>query len=77
VQDAHAGHLSLAAQTGEFSPTTLRRQQLDQQIYRMHRGEQTQQMNPVKLCRAVITPPSASGSVRPALIDKIIGHERV
>jgi hypothetical protein len=33
VQDAHPGHLGLAAQSGELSPRTLLRQQLDQQIH--------------------------------------------
>jgi hypothetical protein len=33
VQDAHPGHLGLAAQPGELSPRALLRQQLDQQIH--------------------------------------------
>jgi hypothetical protein len=77
VPDAHAGHLSLAAQTGELSPGALLRQQLDQQVHRMHWGEQTQQMDPIKLCRTVISPPPTGVAGRPTLGDKIVGHERV
>jgi hypothetical protein len=33
VQDAHAGHLGLAAQSGKLSPRTMLRQQLDQQVH--------------------------------------------
>jgi hypothetical protein len=77
VQDAHAGHLSLAAQTGEISPGTLLRQELDQQVHRMHGSEQTQQMDPIKLGRTVISPPPAGVAARPTLVDEIVGHERV
>jgi hypothetical protein len=77
VQDAHAGHLGLAAQTGELAPSALLRQQFDQQVHRMHWGEQTQQMDPIKLGRTVISPPPTGVAVRPALVDKIVGHERV
>jgi hypothetical protein len=42
VQDAHARHLSLTPQTGELSPGALLRQQLDQQVHRMHRRQQAQ-----------------------------------
>jgi hypothetical protein len=77
VQDAHAGHLGLATQASELSPGALFGQQLDQQVHRMHRGEQTQQMNPIKLCRTVISPPPAGVAARPTLVDEIVGHERV
>jgi hypothetical protein len=77
VQDAHAGHLSLTPQTGELSPGALLRQQLDQQVHRMHRREQAQQMDPIKLCRTVIPPPPAGVAMRPAFVDEIIGHEWV
>jgi hypothetical protein len=77
VQDAHAGHLGLAAQAGKLSPRALLRQQLDQQVHRMHRRQQTQQMDPIKLCRTVISPPPTGVAMRPAFVDEIVGHERV
>jgi hypothetical protein len=77
MQDAHAGHLSLAAQTGELSPGALLRQQFAQQVHRMHRREQGQQMNPIKLCRTVISPPSTGRAMRPAVVDEIVGDEGV
>jgi len=77
VQDAHAGDLGLAAQTAESSPRALLRQQLDQQVHRMHRRKQTQQMDPIKLGGTVIPPPSTSAATRPALVDKIVRDERI
>jgi hypothetical protein len=76
VQDAHAGHLSLAAQTGELSPGALLRQQLDQQVHPMHRCQQAQQMDPIKLGRTVTSPSPTRVALRPAFVDKIVGHER-
>jgi len=75
VQDAHAGDLGLAAQTAEASPRALLRQQLDQQVHRMHRRKQTQQMDPIKLGGTVIPPPATGAAMRPALVDKIVGDE--
>jgi len=77
VQDPHAGHLGLPAQTGELSPRVLLRQQLDQQVHRMHRRQQAQQMKPIKLCRTVISPAPTRVARRPAFVDEIVGHERV
>ena len=77
VQDTHAGHLSLTTQTGKLSPGTLLRQQFDQQVQGMHWGEQIQQVHPVKLCRAVIPPPTTGGTSWPAFIDEIIGDKRI
>jgi hypothetical protein len=77
VQDTHAGHLGLAAQTGELSPRALLRQQFDQQVHRMHRRQQTQQMDPIKLRRTVSSPPPPGVAQRPGFIDEIVGHEWV
>ena len=41
VQDAHAGHLALAAQAGKLSPGALLGQHCDQQIEGMDWGEQS------------------------------------
>jgi hypothetical protein len=77
VQDAHARHLGLAAQTGKLSPRALFGKHSHQQVYRMHRCQQTQQMDPIELCRAVIAPSPAGMARLPALVDEIIGHERI
>ena len=76
MQDAHPGHLGLAPQPCEFSPRALLGQELDQQIDRMHRREQTQQMDPIKLGRAEIAPPPARVVLWPCLVDEIVGHQR-
>lgn len=76
VQDAHAGHLGLAAQAGKLSPGALLRQHLDQEIQGMNRREQTQQMHPIELSCGVIVTSPASGRCGPALIDKIVRNER-
>jgi hypothetical protein len=76
VQDAHAGHLGLAAQAGKLSPGALLRQHLDQEIQGMNRREQTQQMHPIELRGGVLATSSARGRCGPAVIDKIVGNER-
>jgi hypothetical protein len=43
----------------------------------MHRRQQTQQMDPIKLGRTVLSPPPPGVAVRPTFIDEIVGHERV
>ena len=43
----------------------------------MHRRQQTQQMDPVKLGRTVIPPPPTGVALRPAFVDEIVGGERV
>ena len=77
VQDTHAGHLGLTTQTGKLSPSALLRQHFDQQVQRMHWREQTQQVHPIKLCRAVIPPPTTGGTSWPASIDEIVGDKRI
>jgi hypothetical protein len=77
VQDPHAGHLGLTTQTGKLSPGALLRQHFDQQVQGMHWREQTQQVHPVKLCRAVIPPPTTGGTSWPAFIDEIVGDKRI
>jgi hypothetical protein len=77
VQDAHAGHLGLTTQTGKLSPGALLRQHFDQQVQGMHWREQTQQVHPVKLCRAVIPPPTTGGTSWPAFNDEFVGNKRI
>lgn len=76
VQHPDSGHLAVAAQTGELPPRALLRQQGHQQVQEMDRGEQTQQMHPIKLRGGIGPPPPARGLGRPAVIDKIVGDER-
>jgi hypothetical protein len=77
VQDTHARHLGLTAQTGKLSPPALLGKHPDQQVHGMHRGQQAQQMNPIKLCRTVIAPSSTRVAKRPAFVDEIIRHKRI
>ena len=67
----------LTTKTGKLSPGALLRQHFDQQVQGMHWREQTQQMHPVKLCRAVIPPPTTGGTSGPAFIDEIVGDKRI
>jgi hypothetical protein len=76
VQHAHIGYPALAAQIGKLSPRTLLGQHFHQQIQRMHRREQAQQMDTKELSGGVLATPPAGAAVRPALIDKIVGNER-
>ena len=76
VQDAHAGHLGLAAQAGKLSPGALLRQHLDQEIQGMNRREQTQQMDPIELSGGILAASPARGRRGPVVIDEIIGNER-
>lgn len=76
VQGAHARHLGLAAQTGKLAPGALLRQHLDQEIQRMNRREQTQQMHPIELSCGVLATSPARDRCGPAVIDKIVGNER-
>lgn len=76
VQHPDAGHLALAAQAGELPPRALLRQQGHQPVQGMDRGEQTQQMHPIKLRGGIVPPPPARGPGRPAVSDEIVGDER-
>lgn len=76
VQHPDSRHLAVTAQTGELPPRALLRQQGHQQVQGMDRGEQPQQMHPIKLCGGIGPPPPARGLGRPAVIDKIVGDER-
>jgi len=77
VHHPHVGHPASAAQRGEFSPRALLRQHFDQQVHGMYRREQTQQVNAIELGAGVFAMPPAGGTVRPAFVDEIVGHERI
>ncbi len=42
----------------------------------MHRRQQAQQMDPIKLCGTVIAPSSTGMTGGPGIIDEVVGHER-
>ena len=77
VQHPHIGHPVLAAQAREGPPRPLLRQHFDQQVQGMHRREQTQQVNAKELGGGVRVAPSAGATVRPDLIDEIVGDQRI
>ena len=76
VQHPDSGHLAVAAQAGELPPRALLRQPGHQPVQGMDRGQQTQQIHPIKLRGGIGPPPPARGLGRPAAIDKILGDER-
>lgn len=77
VQHPHIGHAVLAAQARESPPRPLLRQHFDQQVQGMHRREQTQQVNAKELGGGVCVVPTAGATVRPSLIDEIVGDQRI
>lgn len=76
VQHAHARHLALAAQLRKLPPGALLRQHFDQEVQRMDRGEQTQQMHPIELSGGVFSMSATRVTGGPTLIDEIVGNER-
>jgi hypothetical protein len=76
VQHPDSGHLAVAAQAGKLPPSALFGQQGHQQVQGMDRGEQPQQMHPIKLRGGIGPPPPARGPGRPGVIDEIVGNKR-
>jgi hypothetical protein len=76
VHHPHVGHPALAAQAGELSPCALLWQHFEQQVHGMDWREQAQQVNAIELGGGMFAMPSAGGSVRPAVVDEIVGDER-
>ncbi len=58
------------------SPIALLRQHLKQQVDRVNRGQQHQQMEPPQLCGTELPLATARGSVRPLFAQKTIGNKR-
>ena len=58
------------------SPIALLRQHLKQQIDRMNRGQQRQEMEPPQLGRTEMSLATAGGSVRPLFMQKTVGNKR-
>ena len=69
VHHPHIGHSALATQIRELS--------LDQQVHRMHRREQAQQVNAKELGHGVFVMSSARATLRPAFVDEIVGNEQI
>jgi hypothetical protein len=62
---------------GKLSPSRLLRQHFDQQVHRMHRRKQTQQMHAVELGGGVGAMPAACATSRPARVEEVVGNERI
>lgn len=77
VQHPHVRHPALTAEAGECSPRPLLRQHFDQQIQGVNRREQTQQVNAKELGGGMRAVPAPGGTVRPALVDEIVGDQRI
>jgi hypothetical protein len=61
---------------GKLPPSALLRQQLEQQVDGVNRGQQRQQVDTPQLCGAEMSRTTARGGVRPSLAEKPIGNER-
>ena len=72
---AHVGGAMTMAQPGEGAPSALFRQELDEQVERMHRGQQRQQMCAPELGGAELPTRAAHGLGVPALVDEVVGNE--
>ena len=77
MQHPHIRPRVLARHAGKLSPIPLLGQHFDQQVHRMHWRKQTQQMHAVELGGRVGAMPAASATTRPALVDEVVGDERI
>lgn len=77
MQHAHVGHAVLPPQPGKLSPGGLLRQHFHQQVQGMDWREQAQEMDAKELRGGVLAVSAAGRAVRPALIDEIVGDERI
>jgi hypothetical protein len=76
VQHAYVRDPMAAGQMGELTPSPLLGQHLDDQIDRMRRSQQHQQMNSPQLGRVEFSVTSSGASVRPLFAKKFIGNKR-
>ena len=77
VEDAHIGGAMAVAQSGKGAPGTLFRQQLCEQIERMHRGQQREQMCAPELGGAKLPTRATHGPCVPTGVDEVVRNERV
>jgi hypothetical protein len=61
---------------GKLTPRSLLAQHLDQQVDRMRRSQQDQQMHPPQLRGAEMTLASSGAGVRPLLAEKLVWDKR-
>ena len=76
MHHANVGNLMTVGQVGKPSPIALLRQHLKQQVDRVSRGQQHQEMEPPLLGGAELPLATARGSVRPLFAQKIVGNKR-
>ena len=76
MHHANVGNLMTVGQVGKPSPSALLRQHLKQQVDRVSRGQQHQEMEPPQLGRTEMPLATAGGSVRPLFAQKPIGNKR-
>jgi len=77
IQDAHVGRAMAMAQPCKGTPGALFRQQLREQIERMHRSQHRQQMRAPELGGAELPTRAAHGPCVPVDVDEVVGNERV
>jgi hypothetical protein len=74
VEDANIGCAMAMAQAGKIPPSPLLRQQLAQQVERMHRRQQRQQMHAPELGWAELPTRTANRAQVPTLVDEVVGN---
>jgi hypothetical protein len=77
MQHPHIRPRVPATHAGKLSPSRLLRQHFDQQVHRMHRRKQTQQMHAVELGGRVGAMPTACATSRPTVVEEVVGNERI
>jgi len=74
IEDADVGHAMAMAQPGKAAPSALLGQHRREQIERMHRCQQRQQMHAPELGRAEPPPRATHRTSAPMLVDEIVGN---
>ena len=77
IKEAHVGRALAMAQLCKGTPGALFRQQMREQIERMHRSQHRQQMRAPELGRAELPTRAAHGPCVPVGVDEVVGNERV
>ena len=72
VQDANVGCAMAMAQAGKSTPSALFGQEAHQQIERMHRSQQCQQMRAPKLSGTELPARTTNRTCVPALVDEVV-----
>lgn len=74
IEDSHIGHAMAMAQPGKAAPGALLGQHRGEQIERMHRCQQRQQMHAPELGCAEVPARAAQRTGAPMLVDEIVGN---